>query len=252
MSRSDDDDREMADADAQLHTAAAAPDGGLTPHHQEDNAAALQEDNSYAVFQTPSESHRNVVTPPPIEKRHNFRSEENDHQDENVAPEICGSDNSVNRKRTRAAAASATTTSSAPPMFPRSPEFIPGAVAAESSSVFRRHLPIHSPIAGLASTVNVAFLAQLVDGKSEEESFPTSSEDTTTLSSRVMALSRRDSFLARHSFPILEDDELKMSAAAAAAAESSVLSCTRVLKMRRRCPDEVLDGLLQAERELLS
>lgn len=245
-----DENRMHADLDENI----PCPDGAY-PHVSGENG-----ESASSIFQTPSTTRQRklsfVVTPPRIEKKSLM---EELHQDEhrhhnNDAPstsqaqqEQLGSIQSSNcRKRTRGGAVNPV-----PPMFPGSPEFSSTAASTSTSNVFGRHRPIHSPIAGIASTLNMEFMAQLGAEPSSHNNNDSWNEQRF---SRMAVMEQRDSFLARHSFPILEDDdeEERRSNEAHGSSSSNVLGTTRALKMRRRCRYEDYDGFLQAEKELLS
>ncbi|KAG7372489.1 hypothetical protein IV203_018632 [Nitzschia inconspicua] len=212
------------------------------------NDREVDEDESSSIFQTPSTTRRRklsfVVTPPRLGKL-NIESEEAEMQ-ENLAsssqPENSEqrSSNTFGRKRSRDVSVAAPTAGILPPMLPASPEFF--APALPTSTFGRRLLPIHSPIAGISGLLNMEFVAKL----KEEEGCNVTEERRP--SSQMAIVQHRESFLARHAFPVLEDEEdLERNRTF-----DGTLPCTRALKMRRRIREEDYDSLLRAERELLS
>ncbi|KAG7343325.1 hypothetical protein IV203_021270 [Nitzschia inconspicua] len=218
------------------------------PHNQ-CNGMEVDDDESSSIFQTPSTTRRRklsfVVTPPRLGKQ-TMRSEEGKtHEHLTSSSQTDNSEqrssNTFGRKRTRGGVSVAASTAGVlPPMLPASPELF--APAPPTSTFGRRLLPIHSPIAGISGTLNMEFVAKL-----KEEEGCNGTEERRPSSPKAI-LQHRESFLARHAFPILEDEEDPERNRTF----DGTLPCTRALKMRRRIREEDYDGLLRAERELLS
>ncbi|KAL3904587.1 MAG: hypothetical protein SGARI_004861 [Bacillariaceae sp.] len=128
-------------------------------------------------------------------------------------------------------------------------------------NVFKRHVPMHSPIAGLTnSVVNIEFVAKLMAETAQERA----GDDSASMQQphfhqqgavdprRVAIYPRRESFLAKHSFPIL-DEAVPGEDAGDAANEQPVqgLMLPRALKMRKTSREDLQD-LIQSEKELFS
>jgi hypothetical protein len=196
-----------------------------------DGNRGANEDTEFG-FQTPPAAIRRrkfsfVVTPPRINVLDHDDAAAATAKESITAP-------STGRKRIRPAL---------PPMLPGSPEFKTGGSLSDSNSsicsAFKRHVPIHSPIAGLTSVVNVEFMAKLMDTSAGSAQQP--------VEPRCEPLRPRHSFLAKHAFPILEEDDDETSQQqqqVPPAEQRQGLTLPRALKMRKRCHDGDL-GFLQ-------
>jgi hypothetical protein len=214
------------------------------------------------ILQTPSSNGTLsiVVTPPQIDKK--TATEEADDLrglHENFPPPTLPSQKEPNcRKRTRGDAIQhqlLPPLTSHPPMLPSSLECHASCRSEVNSrnnnNVFGRLLAIHSPIAGIVSTLNVEFMAQFLESGEATVSSPLSLSPHAR--SVMVMLEHRDSFLAKHSFPVLDDKEGEgqRSTNNEQHGGGSLVSCTPALKMRRQCGrEEDYDGFLPLEQPL--
>jgi hypothetical protein len=224
---------------------------------------ADEEEDSFfsSKFQTPSSRGKLplVVTPPRIEKKAAFQPV-NDHnglQEYLPTPPLPPQTEPHGRKRSRGDAIQHPQLSPTrpPPIFPSSLEgHCPGrsdVTKINSNDVFGRLIPIHSPIAGIASLPNVEFMAQLSE---DDDTAAISRLSLSPLSRRVLIMEHRDSFLARHSFPVLDDqaEEQLRSHSNEQPGDGGLVNCMQALKMRRRCRrEEGYEDVLQVEKKLL-
>mmetsp|Transcript_16247 Transcript_16247/g.30147 ORF Transcript_16247/g.30147 Transcript_16247/m.30147 type:complete len:232 (-) Transcript_16247:449-1144(-) len=201
---------------------------------QTPNSSRSSYNNAVAVFQTPISavadnreelflSSSFVVTPPRIETD---RVEEDE-----------GSSSGRKRRMTHHHQCP-------PPMLPESPELV-GDHATMSSNVFERHIPIHSPIAGISNgTLNLNFIAKIQKVALQEEEAQQRRQDR----ERSTTASKRDYFSIANSFPDLEDED--DSSDSIATVNTTRRGLTRALKMRRQEKDEY--GVMWTAGTLLS
>jgi hypothetical protein len=212
-----------------------------------------------SMFQTPSSNFKLslVVTPRRLEMA---ACEVEDNllglQDQLPPPLLPSQTEPHGRKRTRGG-----TTQLELPQPPRPPPMLPiflednspleGDVnVIKNTNVFARHIPIHSPIAGIASTLNMEFMAQLI----KDDGTTAISRLSSSPCSRRLVLQHHDSFTAQHFFPVLDDQEdgEQRSINNEQPSGGGLVSCRQALKMRRLCRrEEEYDGFLQVEKKLL-
>jgi hypothetical protein len=213
-----------------------------------------------SMFQTPSSNFKLslVVTPRRLEMQAACEEEDNllGLQEQLPPPPLPSQTEPHGRKRTRGTAKHEL------PQPPRPPPMLPtfledisplGGVVnvIKNTNVFARHIPIHSPIAGTTSTPNTEFMAQLI----KDDGTTAIARLSCSPFSRRLVLEHQDSFMAQHSFPVLddqEDGEHRSINNEEPGGGGGLVSCRQALKMRRLCRrEEDYDGFLQVEKELL-